>query len=83
MYGSNFYKKRHQNTLYSANAILSLALDVIPKVQSAVDFGCGVGTWLSVLKEKGVAEIQGLDGPWVEKRFLEIPEKYFLRVNFE
>ena len=42
-----------------------------------------LGTWLSVLKEKGVREIQGIDGPWVERDLLEIPRQNFRQVNLE
>jgi len=82
-YGHDFYKDRHQKTSHSANAILSIVIDVLPEVHSAIDFGCGVGAWLSVLKEKGVDIIQGIDGPWVEKDLLEIPGDNFREVNFE
>jgi len=82
-YGHSFYKNRHENTLYSARTVLSIIIDALPEVNSAIDFGCGVGTWLSILKENGVGEIQGLDGPWVDQNLLEIPEQDFHRVNFE
>ena len=82
-YGRDFYKDRHQRTVYSANTILSKVLEAIPEVRSAVDFGCGVGTWLSVLKEKGAETIQGIDGAWVDKALLEIPESCFLQADFE
>jgi hypothetical protein len=39
--------------------------DINPK--SVVDFGCGIGTWLSSFKSMGVQEILGLDGSWVDK----------------
>ena len=82
-YGHNFYKDRHHKTVYSAEKVLSLVLDALPEVHSAIDFGCGVGTWLSVLKKKDVSEIQGLDGSWVEQDLLEIPRQDFRQVNFE
>ncbi|MCI5165514.1 MAG: methyltransferase domain-containing protein, partial [Candidatus Electrothrix sp. GM3_4] len=82
-YGHDFYKDRHNKTIYSATKVISIILDALPKVNSAIDFGCGVGTWLSVLKEKGVCEVQGLDGPWVEKDLLEIPHDNFRQINFE
>src|SRR3972149_650112 len=82
-YGHNFYKDRHQKTVYSARTVLSIIIDALPELRSAIDFGCGVGTWLSVLKEKGVREIQGIDGPWVEQDLLEIPRQDFRQVNFE
>ncbi len=82
-YGHNFYKDRHQKTVYSANTILSIVMDALPAVYSAVDFGCGVGTWLSVLKEKGVDEIMGLDGSWVKPEMLEISKNNFQQVNLD
>ncbi|VAW63390.1 FIG00495756: hypothetical protein [hydrothermal vent metagenome] len=82
-YKHNFYKDRHQSTIYAANTILSLIIEALPQVESAVDFGCGVGTWLSVLKEKGVEDVRGLEGPWVEKDLLQISEDELSQVNFE
>ena len=82
-YKHNFYKDRHQSTINAANTILSIVKDALPKLNSAVDFGCGVGTWLSVLKEKGVADVRGLEGPWVEKALLKISEQELSEVNFE
>ncbi len=76
------HSTRHQKTVYSATTILSLLLKKIPPVASAVDVGCGVGTWLSVLKkEKGVKTIQGLDGDWVDESWLEIPQDFFQRTD--
>jgi len=82
-YKHNFYKDRHQSTIDAANTILSLVIDALPQMKSGVDFGCGVGTWLSVLKEKGVDDILGLEGPWVDHDLLEIPKENLKQVNFE
>ena len=43
--------------------------------------GCGVGTWLSVLKEKGVKDIKGVDGNWVDPNLFEIPEDSFKQID--
>ena len=83
IYGYDFYKDRHQRTLYSANKVLEIVIDALPEIHSAVDFGCGVGTWLSVLKSHGADKIQGLDGPWVKSELLEIPQQDFRQINFE
>lgn len=80
-YSREFYVKRHKDTIYSANTILSILLEHIPAVHSAVDIGCGVGTWLSVLQEKGVKHIQGLDGEWVDKDLLVVPQDSFGQVD--
>jgi hypothetical protein len=67
--------------MYSANAILSILLERIPAIDSAIDVGCGVGTWLSVLKEKGIKDIKGIDGNWVDQGLLVIPKNSFQQVN--
>lgn len=82
-YGHDFYADRHQATLHSARTVLALVLDVLPPVRSAIDFGCGVGTWLSVVKERGADEVRGMDGPWVDQSLLAIPKECFRTINFE
>lgn len=77
-YGGGFYDNRHQITVHAARRILGIVSGVVPRVRSAVDVGCGVGTWLSVLGEMGSTDVLGLDGPWVDRRQLEIPEESFL-----
>lgn len=34
--------------------------------QSVLDVGCGIGVWLSTAREMGVADVRGVDGPWLE-----------------
>ena len=80
-YSKEFYTNRHEKTIHSANTILSIVLERIPAVHSAVDIGCGVGTWLSVLQEKGVKEIKGFDGNWVNPDLLTIPQTCFEQVD--
>ena len=60
--------------------IVPLVLRVVPAA-SVVDVGCGVGTWLSVFKEFGVKEILGIEGNWVPKEHLVIPENLFMKHN--
>jgi SAM-dependent methyltransferase len=80
-YRHEFYRDRYEKTVYSANTVLSLVLERIPAIHSAVDIGCGVGTWLSVLQERGVADILGVDGHWVERELLRIPHACFMAAD--
>lgn len=80
-YKQEFYAGRHEKTVYSADTILSILLERIPAIDSAVDIGCGVGTWLSVLRNKGVKDIQGVDGHWVDQELLAIPRACFSQVD--
>ena len=53
---------------------------IIAAVQpnTVIDVGCGVGTWLAVLAENGVADVWGIDGDYVDRALLQIPEERFL-----
>jgi len=80
-YTQKFFADRHERTVHSASTILSIALETLPDVRSAVDVGCGVGTWLSVLKDRGVEDIRGIDGEWVDPKMLVIPPESFLTAD--
>jgi hypothetical protein len=80
-YSQGFFDTRHEKTVYSATTILSILLERMPPIDSAVDVGCGVGTWLSVLQQRGVKDIKGIDGPWVDRSLLAIPQDCFESVD--
>lgn len=82
LYEYQHYVDRHKKTIYSARKIISLVRSQVTPIQTAVDFGCGVGTWLSVLKEDG-CNVLGVDGPWVDKSLLEIPVENFKTVDLK
>lgn len=66
IYDKKFYQNRHERTRYAAQTILSLIFDNY-KINSVVDFGCGVGTWVDACKELGVTKALGIEGDWVNK----------------
>ncbi len=78
VYDNDFYRDRQSRTGYSANTVLHHLLRIVPPVSSAVDIGCGVGTWLSVLEGLGATDILGVDGPWVPLESLTIRRERFL-----
>ena len=80
-YESYFYSKRYEWTAQAAGRILDLVLPRIPPVRSALDVGCGVGAWLSVLQERGVGDVAGIDGAWVDEKLLKIPADKFRRAD--
>ncbi|WP_320006525.1 methyltransferase domain-containing protein [Maridesulfovibrio sp.] len=82
LYGESFYADRHARSLYAAVNILTLVSQIVPKIESAVDFGCGVGTWMQVLQQLGVTKILGLEGEWLNKEMLVIDEDNFMHANF-
>lgn len=84
IYGDEFYATRHKSTLYAASRILDVFFSAsgLPYPATAIDIGCGVGTWLSVLHDHGTS-VSGWDGPWVPSKYLAIDSQYFHRINLE
>lgn len=76
-YGRGFYSGRHARTRYAAERILELLMARLPPIHSAVDVGCGVGTWLASMMRRGAEDIQGIEGPWARPELLEIPASKF------
>lgn len=62
IYDDDFYKSRHATTIYSAETILDSILKKLPPISTAADFGCGIGSWLSYLKQKNI-DVTGFEGP--------------------
>lgn len=83
IYDREFYRFLHQQTVYAARTVLAEVFSVCPEIRSVVDLGCGTATWLAVLRESGIRDIQGADGPWVEKEFLHIPMEKFRPVDLK
>lgn len=65
-YNKEFYARRHRNTYTSASEILHFVHDIID-FKSAVDVGCGVGTWLCASKELGADTVRGFEGDWLDE----------------
>jgi SAM-dependent methyltransferase len=69
----------HSEAVHNLNA----AREVVPivlqltKSTSVVDIGCGTGTWLKVFEENGVNDYLGVDGDYVERSMLKIPDRLF------
>lgn len=76
-YSQQFYAQYQDGSRSSAEQVLPLVLDLV-RPASVVDVGCGVGTWLSVARERGVGDILGIDGDWVKEEMLAIPAARFM-----
>lgn len=83
-YDTRFFQgNRDDRKLASVKTVLNEAMIFLPEIHSAVDFGCGVGTWLAGLQNFGVSEIKGFDGNWVNRDLLVIPQDCFEEVDFD
>ena len=50
---------------------------------SVVDVGCGLGTFLHVFKQKGVADVLGIEGKWLDKSKSLLSSKELITANLE
>lgn len=49
---------------------------------SVIDLGCGIGEWLAEFEAAGVGDIQGVDGTYVDRKQLAIPNSAFKAHDF-
>ncbi len=82
MYDSAFYWNNRYGSVTSAQRILSVLFRDLPH-GSVVDFGCGTGTWLWVAQILGAEDILGIDGTYVPRALLMIPQEDFLPADLE
>lgn len=82
LYTEEFYELLRQGSRRSAREIIPLVLEFI-QPKSVVDVGCGLGTWLSVFKEFGIEECLGIDGDYIDKNMLEIPQEKFMSFDLK
>jgi SAM-dependent methyltransferase len=81
-YGKTWYDNQQAGSERSAMQILPFVFDLL-EPKSVCDFGCGVGTWLSVAKRLGASDILGIDGPHVQSDQLRVDPGEFLAHDLE
>jgi SAM-dependent methyltransferase len=75
-YNAAFFGQHLARSLTSAQMVLRIFFQY-HKPESIVDVGCGLGTWLKAAKELGVDDVLGIDGDYVDRKTLLIPEAGF------
>lgn len=81
LYDAAFYREQSAGSRQSAQQVVPLLLQAFAP-RSVVDLGCGIGTWLSVVRELGVEDVLGLDGDYVDRSNLQIPGEQFIPADF-
>jgi SAM-dependent methyltransferase len=66
----------------SARFILPLLFEHY-RPASILDVGCGIGTWLDVARELGVADILGVDGDWLDRKLVRVPQDRVRNLDLE
>jgi SAM-dependent methyltransferase len=75
-YGAGFFEALAEGTRRSAAIVTPMLVELF-RPESVVDVGCGTGLWLAAFRQHGVADVCGVDGPWVPRAELQIPATLF------
>lgn len=77
LYSGQFFANIRSGSRRSAEVIVPHVMALL-QPRSVLDVGCGVGAWLDVFQQHGVADIFGVDGSYVDPQTLEIPAACFV-----
>jgi len=75
-YDAGFFEALAEGTKRSAGIVTPMLIELF-QPGSVVDVGCGTGLWLAAFRQRGVADVCGVDGPWVPRAELQIPAALF------
>lgn len=75
-YSDTFFDYIETGARASARIVLAEA-DSHAAPRSVLDLGCGRGAWLAEWQARGLADVHGVDGPWVSRDTLLIPQEHF------
>jgi SAM-dependent methyltransferase len=75
-YTSEFYNRHHPDCERSAERVVPLLLSLFAP-GSVLDVGCGDGTWLKTFATAGICDYLGVDGGYVQREVLQIPNERF------
>ena len=79
-YDQAFFDGHEPGAARSANAVVPLIVDAI-RPSSVLDVGCGKGVWLREFLRRGVSNVLGVDGEYVDQNKLAIPKDFFRAKN--
>ena len=79
-YGSEFYRRQSEGSARSAEQIVPIIMELV-RPQSVIDVGCGVGTWLRAFQDRGIVDMLGVDGAWVEGTALRVSPDLFREID--
>ena len=79
-YAREFYQTLGQGAASSADVLVPMVLEYLQPA-SVVDVGCGTAEWLAAFGRRGITDIVGVDGPWVDADLLQVPKDRFRVVD--
>lgn len=76
LYDDAFFRYIQEGSTRSAQKIVPLVSEALG-VKSVLDVGCGAGAWLRQYSMQGITDYLGVDGEYVQRESLLIPEENF------
>jgi hypothetical protein len=80
LYDRSFFAGQAIGSLRSAHHVVPLVLSLV-RPASVVDVGCGLGTWLKVFQDKGIQDIVGIDGDYVDLSLSLLSPQQFVSMD--
>ena len=80
VYNKGFFERTQPVSRLSAGVIVPIMMELV-RPTSIVDVGCGTGEFLSLVQDRGVQEIRGIDGMYVDRSQLAIPQECFSAID--
>ena len=77
-YTTEFYDAQADGSYQSAVVVSEIFHSFLPQLRSVVDVGCGTGTWVKAFLGRGIERGIGVDGDYVHRNQLRIPESNFV-----
>lgn len=76
-YDARFFEAQAVASRASARVVLDEVTSLLSP-RSVLDVGCGVGPWLAEWQNRGVTDVLGVDGDYVDRAKLQIPLSKFV-----
>ncbi len=80
VYTKGFFEHMHRTASPSATAMVPIVLELI-RPKSVIDVGCGTGEWLLAFQEYGIDDILGIDGDYIDRSLLALPQEHFKAID--
>ncbi|MCW0226126.1 class I SAM-dependent methyltransferase [Campylobacter lari] len=81
-YDEKFYLSQMEESYNSAKELLKQITPLLPEINSVIDVGCGVGTWLKAWQDQNhKIKILGIDGNNVDKKYFYIDQNNYKKID--
>ncbi len=81
-YDSAFYELQSTYSSASARQVVPCLMSLF-NPRSVVDVGCGTGIWAAEFRRQGLSDVTGIDGAYVARSQLRIPQSSFFDRDLE